>query len=121
MRASPKFFDPTIHLKGSGFKQGIGWGPFTLPDPVVVLSAVLAEEVKRVAPLPWLLPEPTCFWEAPRLQGPLAILCLRTIPNEIIRALAGETTLLELFIGLDGMSHSHINFSLRLVRYTHWE
>ena len=65
MKASPKFLGPMRHVKGSGFKQGMLWAPFTELPPSEEKPAEWAE---RFVPVLWLL-LPQLFWEAPSAAG----------------------------------------------------
>ena len=65
MKASPQFLGPMKHLKGSGFKQGMLWAPFTELPP---LKEKPAEQVERFVPAFWLSLL-LLFWEAPSAAG----------------------------------------------------
>ena len=44
-----------------------------------------------------------------RLLGPSAVFCLGAVLNEMVGTVAFKTMFLELFVGLDSISHLHIN------------
>ena len=65
MKASPQFLGPMRRVKGSGFKQGMLWAPFTELPPS---EEKPAEQAERFVPVLWLLLQ-LLFWEAPSAAG----------------------------------------------------